>query len=472
MLAFDGTIDNAVIFIDECHYGSGNNNILSKFLYKNGIDWKNSNELIARNIYIVSVSATPFGELISDTQETKQCVELRTDDEYIGVSTYKENGLIHSAHTDNDVFGDICYRLADSIEQMRANDEIGVCMVRTRDFENFKNDMFIQYNFEVYEMFSNGSKIEYDKLTNKIFDFKRINDFNKRFRGVKNPFILSQKIECKPLLVLIKGAYRAGMTLPSDVKDLVYMVYDYSIKSASTAQALLGRMCGYRAKDTKLKTHFYINDRAANMYSEWENDFSDRSKIPSDKVMKSWVFDKDELSSDPDITLSSKSCGNFYISLSDKEIEYIFAKCKNKRTCHTNIKRILPKLFEAHNIDIHYDYVNEAHVQGKNNYAESSQDKRFNAFSEDSLVFGFRPEKMKDFMDKTNRDYLTNDDFGQRCISVVLDAEIDKTSGKCIGGNKRLLVYYVEVGAYKIVANQMSMFEPHKCTDVNYFNAS
>lgn len=466
LLTFEETLDNSVIFIDECHYGSNENNILTKFLYQHNIDWKNQNNLIQRNIYIVSVSATPFGELISDTALSKKVIELKTNDDYIGVSDYRENGLIHEGKFD-DVVGNVTEQLIDAIDRMRQNDEYGVCMVRTRDFEDYTNDMFASYNFEIHEMESNGSKIAYDQLVERLIELKRVNDFNKRFKNVTNKFLLQQKIQTKPILVLIKGAYRAGITLPSEVKDLVYMVYDYSVKSATTAQALLGRMCGYRPKDVVLKTHFFINKKASDMYSDWEGDFSNRENIPCDKSLKSWVNDKNDLSVYDNVELSSKSCGNFAIDLTDAEIEEIFAKCNGKKTCHSNMKVLLPKIFENHSIDIRYDYLNESHVQGKNNYAPSSQEKRFDAFSEDSLVFGFRPDKMKEFVADTNRNYLTNEDFGKRCISVVLDAYINKENGKCMGGNKRLLVYYVEVGAFRVVPNQDSMFEPHKCTAIN-----
>ena len=37
LLKYEGDINNSLIFIDEAHYGSGDKNILSKFLYKQNI---------------------------------------------------------------------------------------------------------------------------------------------------------------------------------------------------------------------------------------------------------------------------------------------------------------------------------------------------------------------------------------------------------------------------------------------------
>ena len=69
--------------------------------YKHGVDWKNTNELIKRNIYIVSVSATPFDELVSDRIQSKKMVELDTDSTYVGVSNYLNKDVVFNADKDD-----------------------------------------------------------------------------------------------------------------------------------------------------------------------------------------------------------------------------------------------------------------------------------------------------------------------------------------------------------------------------------
>lgn len=456
---FDEDINNAVIFIDECHYGSNEKNVLTQFFYKNGINWKNENFLIQRNIYIVSVSATPFSELISDEGEYKKCIELKTNDGYIGVSDYIQNGLVHNGKFD-DTVGELSYALADALERMEKDNVCGVCIVRTRKFAELEEDMFVQKYFDIHEMYSSGTKIEYDKLTARVKQLIADNEWNKKYEN--SPEYIRDKFckKIKPLLVLIKGAYRAGVTLDADIKDYTYMVYDYSVKSAATAQAMLGRMCGYRSNGVQLKTQFYINATMADMYSKWESDFSNRDNIPCDKMTQDWI-ETDNY--DGSGILSSKSCGNFTIELTDDEIESMYRQCHSKKSGRKNAKNLFPILLENRGIDIKYNYFGEAHMSGKNNYAISSQFKRFDSFTEDSLVFGFRPNKLPEFMDETGRDYLDDSDYGKKCVSIVLDAEIDKNSGKVIGGNKRLLVYYVEVGAYTLIPNKKSMYR--KCQD-------
>ena len=125
-------------------------------------------------------------------------------------------------------------------------------------------------------------------------------------------------------------------------------------------------------------------------------------------------------------------------------------------------------LLTEHGYNIKYDYIGEIQTSGKNNYAQSSQNKRFNSFSEDSLVFQFRPDKLKEFQRDTQRDYLTRDDLGKKCVSFVLDAEIyeEKKNKLRIGGNKRMLVYYVEVGQKARVYSRKGQYKPHKDTNI------
>ena len=461
---FNTPIDNSILFIDECHYGSGKSNKLTKFLKKNGINWRNPNELIARNIYIVSISATPYSEIVSDTAECKHIVELETNNGYVGISEYRDRNLIHEAKNVSEEIGDILLALREGLTRMKQDNIDGICFVRSRKFDEIKQRDFVKYNFDVYEMDASTSKINYDKLENRLREQIEAIEFNKRFNGVTIPLLLEQKIPIKPLIVIIKGAFRAGVTINANIKDYVYMVYDYSTNAAATAQALLGRMCGYRKSGSSIKTQFYVNCFLAEQYATWEEDFTNRDNIPCDKVERDWVDCTNMLNENSIIT--STSCGNFAVDLTEEEVETFFSKCKGKKTCAANAKILFDKLLEDRGLDCEYDYFGEAHVKGKNNYANSSQVKRFDSFSESSLVFGFRADKLKAFQDDKGRDFLTQEDFGLSCVSIVLDAEIDKNSGKCIGGNMRLLVYHSKVGAYNVVPSQKSMYQKHKDTSI------
>lgn len=451
LLSYDGILDNSLIFIDESHYGSNEKNVLTQFLVKHGIDWKNTKDLISRNIYIVSVSATPFDELISDRIQSKKMVELDTDDEYVGVSTYLEKDVIFDAEKDDiEEGGAIFDYIMDAHWRMEEKNELGVIIIRTRNFNVIKNDPYVIKNFETFEMYSSGTTIQYNELNDKMELLYKNNNEPKKNKRIK------------PLIVLIKGAFRAGITINQKYKDIIYMVYDYSVKADTTAQALLGRMCGYRAHDSHIEnTYFYLNKKFANMYSAWENDFQNKDLIPCNKTSWEWV---DNGYTGDDVQFGSRPCGNFAINLNDDEVKEIFLLGKGKRNRASIIENRFNELLEKNGYNIKYDYINEVQISGKNHYAKSSQEKRFNSFSEDSLVFQFRPEKIKKFVDDTKRNYLTREDVGKRCVSIVLDAEI--TDNLNISGNKRLLVYYVEVGQKQMVFSRKGQYKQHKDTDV------
>lgn len=465
LLKYDGDIDNTLIFIDEAHYGSGDKNILSKFLYQHKIDWKDTNDLIKRNIYIVSVSATPFDEIVSDTKEVKSIVELKPSKEYVGVSELLANGQIMDADKDDmSEDGPIFDYISDAYQRMHDDDVAGVVIIRTRNFELIKSNSFVSNSFDIHEMYSSGSNIEYDVFNEMGKELIAKNEYNKKISKMSaSPSIVGglPKMHVKPLLVLIKGAFRAGITLDEKLKDYIYMIYDYSMKADTTAQALLGRLCGYRGKkaDTR-RTYIYINKKYADMYSIWENDFQNRKVVPCSKTTFEWIPNDVK---NPMAKLGTKPRGNIAIDLSEKEIREIYQCGTQVKNRVAYMKIALPDILKKHDVDLKYDYVGEAVLSGKNNYARGSQIKRFEAFEEDSLVYQFRPYKIKDFVLDTNRDYLTDEDLGKSAVFVVLDATIEDNGHK-IGGNKRLLIYNVEVGHKVVVPNLKSLYKVHKDT--------
>ena len=467
LLKFEGDINNTVIFIDEAHYGSGEKNILTKFLYQQGIDWKDTNDLIKRNIYVISVSATPFDEIVSDTKEVKSIVELKPSKEYVGVSEYLYNGQVMDAEKDDiEEDGQIFEYINDAHQRMVDNGEAGVIIIRTRKFNIIEADPYIQKDFDIYEMYSSGSNIEYETFNEMVRDLIEKNEYNKKVSKMKSSSSViggMPKMYVKPLIVLIKGAFRAGITLDARLKDYVYMIYDFSLKADTTAQALLGRLCGYREKKADISnTYIYVNKKFADMYSAWENDFQNRKIVPCSKTTFEWIPNNVK---NPLAQIGTKSRGNIAIDLTDKEIREIYQFSAQLKNRVGYMKLALPEILKKHGVNLKYDYVGEAVLSGKNNYTKASQLKRFESFSVDSLVYQFRPYKIKDFVLETNRDYLTNDDLGKSAVFVVLDATIEDNGHK-IGGNKRLLIYNVEVGQKIIIPNLKSLYKAYKDTDL------
>lgn len=468
LLKYEGDINNTLIFIDEAHYGSNDKNILSKFLYAQGINWKDTNDLIKRNIYIVSVSATPFDEIVSDTKKVKNIVELKPAKEYVGVSEFLHNGQVMDAEKDDIEEDGMIFDYINDAHQRMVDDGIaGVIIIRTRKFDVIKSNPYIMKDFDIYEMYSSGSNIEYDVFNEMAKDLINKNEYNKKVDNMKPSKALIgsvPKMYVKPLIVLIKGAFRAGITLDERLKDYIYMIYDFSLKADTTAQALLGRLCGYRGKKADIsKTYIYVNKKFADMYSAWENDFQNRDIVPCSKTTFEWIPNNVV---NPKAQLGTRPMGNIAIDLSDKEVREIYQCASQIKNRVGYMKLALPIILNRHNIKLKYDYVGEAVLSGKNNYTKASQIKRFESFTPDSLVYQFRPYKIKDFVLDTNRDYLTDEDLGKTAVFVVLDATIEN-GGLKVGGNKRLLIYYVSVGHKVMKPHVMSLYRKHKDTDLS-----
>jgi hypothetical protein len=118
--------NDSLIIIDESHYGQSVGQTLAKYLYMNSIslDCSNEIELKNRNIYIVSISATPFSE-ISDfihKKQNKKIYVIPPGDNYYGVEYFYENDLFHPSDL---------YSLSGVIKTMINDNKIGYFIVRS-----------------------------------------------------------------------------------------------------------------------------------------------------------------------------------------------------------------------------------------------------------------------------------------------------------------------------------------------------
>lgn len=454
-------LSNCLIFIDESHFGSGEDNVLTKFLEENGIDWKNNNVLKEKHIYIVSVSATPFDEIVSDIAECKTIVELETDDNYIGVSEYIENGCIFDA-TGNEFRLNKKTNKIPIIEYIKetyenkivSNDNRGVLIIRATAKKSpiIKDNTYVKNNFKIVELDSKSGSINYNKVYSDI-------------QAMIDSQLNTQTN--KPIIFLIKGAYRAGVTIDQNHKDYVFFIYDNSSRAETTAQALLGRMCGYRNKtDGYKKTTFYVNKQYAEDYADWEKDFKSKSNIPTKRTWK-WI-DK-ESDEDVEVKIATKSNGNFEIDLSDEDIKRFVNASFNKNIKNKDFSRNELRILKP---DFYFDYLGESFISGKNAFSPSVINKWFENFSPITNCPSYRVDYY--FKEKNNRDQLsTKHDLGKIICHVVLDAEvhIDKKQNIIkISGNKKLLVYHGILSKKIKVKNSNNLVKEHKKTSTELYN--
>ena len=124
--------------------------------------------------------------------------------------------------------GKIFDYIIDAHHRMIDNDEDGIVIIRTRDFETILENQYVQTHFDVFEMSSSGSKIEYDKFNRFIeIIYNKNEEWNlielmKQYcdEGIVSPYVELKEIE---------ETYEDGST---------YKFYEYRFKYFQETQYL------------------------------------------------------------------------------------------------------------------------------------------------------------------------------------------------------------------------------------------
>jgi len=284
------TIKNCLIYIDESQFGTNQQNVVPRLLEALDMDLRNTFRLIDKNCFIVSISATPFDEFkaniafIGDNMNSKNMVIIPVGPNYVGVKKYKENNCLISCNSKVDFTENsngefpIIEKIKNAEDTRLNKDEFAWYIIRVPNGNDGVNIIkYNQYiknnNFEIITLFNDSKNpINYD-------DFK-LNANSRIEAGIKNK-------SKRPIIFLIKGAFRAGMTIEESFKDYCRMIYDDSKGIEASLQGLLGRMCGYRTNLEMYKnTIMYTNITHAEIYDNWiESNYSE-SKIPTIKISK------------------------------------------------------------------------------------------------------------------------------------------------------------------------------------------
>ena len=228
--------ENCLFLVEESHSAANKDSKLDEFLKKIvGVSPTDSSTITDRNLYFLSISATPMAERLNlDQVKGKTIVNLKNGPKYRGVSQILKEGKIRSAfnlNKDSEI-----NKLVKDINQINGN---GYIIIRCSDKQQNK----IIENLK-------GS-ISYQQYDSKSKASKDINDI----------------LEIQPTqkeIIFIKGMFRAGKRL-EDKYSL--MVHDtHSSKVDTTAQSLLGRCCGYSKNKNVL---IYCDKNSAQDYSDW-----------------------------------------------------------------------------------------------------------------------------------------------------------------------------------------------------------
>lgn len=250
---------NCLIFLDESHYGtSKEKNRVPKFLKDGGINYmKNDTSMEKNNIYISSVSATAYDEILNDYEKTKEIVTFSVGESYRGIKEFYNNNQLKLIDDSSILKYEILLRNLlvdevlphlDDIEKKRKKKKFVI--MRGNNKINYKELLGDKY--KVFYMDSKKDTLTEEQMYLKIQDY----------------CIDKTEDADKYLLFVIKGKFRMGKRFRDKCKDYCGCVIDFSEGKniSTTEQGLLGRFCGYVGNDKRTKTDwkdiwFYVSEK-------------------------------------------------------------------------------------------------------------------------------------------------------------------------------------------------------------------
>jgi hypothetical protein len=229
------TVENDTLIVhDESHYGSSKNQTIDDFYKRNNLNLvmnnKDFDEINKRNIYLLSVSATPFAEFINNIEDQSIINFLETNENYIGALDYKKNKK----------FSEI-FKIDKNVIE-------------------FKNILSKYINTNKYLLIRAGnSKKNNATIINicKELNYKIIAYDQSNSRDVDINDILSIIPE-QTTVILLKGLIKMGKVIKP--KSNIGMVWETFSKNDSSFQGLIGRSFGYDIDKNNLAEIYAAKD--------------------------------------------------------------------------------------------------------------------------------------------------------------------------------------------------------------------
>jgi hypothetical protein len=233
-------LDNTLIVWDEAHYAQSENNAPDMFFKHNNLHTlvNGSVSQSERNILLMTVSATPFSELVVNATEEKsihKVVKLIPDNNYCGLEHYMTKKLIHNSFIIDEenmgLFKQILVKHNVSYDPKYMIVRVTDNKKKQKMIRNVCDDLKISYKY--YN--STRKDIDLDDMTTK-------------------PSVST--------VIIISGMLRMGKVIH---KDHISMVFEASTKNNKRKvdtglQGLLGRVCGYSKSPTGFDIAVYVED--------------------------------------------------------------------------------------------------------------------------------------------------------------------------------------------------------------------
>jgi hypothetical protein len=263
-------VKNTLVVHDESHHAQNKGMLPHKLLTSMGIMANGElNRLEEHDNYYVSVSATPYAELVNmsrDNIHNKGLFRLHPGSGYKGVGYYYENNQIAPITS--------LEKLLDgrgrNLSSILSENIPGYALIRTKNSRDI--DRVKQYcrdhNFD-YKMYDSDKSVDEKHKMEELDELKT------------EPL--------RPTVIIINGRLRMGTTL---CKDFILVVVETAktSKSDTLFQSLLGRMCGYHDDLNSIQifipdTIFYSGEIERFIKFAYGNDSSIPTKAMNVKIV-------------------------------------------------------------------------------------------------------------------------------------------------------------------------------------------
>jgi hypothetical protein len=233
----------SLIIVDESHMDQGVNQMLNKFLKRNGLNlWGTSTRMQQEDTYILSVSATPYSELADvyrGKSRPKFVVDMVPGPGYVGVADYYYQGLVRPTFSLASGAGWDHFRSIMTDRCATGNKWFLVrCSATGRD------DNTLSSLQTWCRLAARGTvKLVYYTQDRQDVAIRRAEQDDMLRKGTHLPCL--EDAPAVPTIVILKGKLRAGKVVPK--KHIGFVWEDSKNPNTDTViQSLFGRMCGYR----------------------------------------------------------------------------------------------------------------------------------------------------------------------------------------------------------------------------------
>ena len=254
-----------LIINDESHLDCQTDQQLHQFLSRHNLSMSGTTDVMLRNqVYIVSVSATPFAEesvMVHGDSHSKARVQLAVDETYYGPHEYHRDGLLRPTFSVMEEQGRAAFtglvrgimdkqkyvviRLREGSAKKRAiQRNAAIVSGSGRISEKTDSDLLLEI---VNELEESGVRVvrftsEYSKKDTQVVVTSE--EADNHYRKYRRHVVCLEEAPVVPTIVLLDGRLRCGKRVP---KVHIGMTWDSAMAANTdvTLQGLLGRLCGY-----------------------------------------------------------------------------------------------------------------------------------------------------------------------------------------------------------------------------------